>query len=122
MNTSAYLSEVTGSIHRNDGSVLRERVAYWPAGGKIASVKDLKAAIRCSDRAFGGYRAYFITNDGACLCDTCAKDNITNVMDSVATRTNDGWRVVWCGMDGDTENDACDNCNAPIGHQCEDQD
>ena len=121
MNTSTYLSEVTGSIHRNDGSVLRERVAYWPAGGKIASVKDLKAAIRCSDRAFGGYRAYFIADDGACLCGKCTRDNLASVFDSIATKTNDGWRITYAGMDCEVEDMQCDHCSAPIGYQNDEQ-
>ena len=111
---ATYLSEVTGHIHRADHSVLRERVMYWPA--RIATVHDLKAAIRAGARAFGACRPFFVTMDGAALCHRCTLANIAAVMDSVATKTNDGWCVNGCDMDSNVEDVSCDGCGDPIGY------
>lgn len=65
----------------------------------------------------GGYEKFFITSDGATLCHKCAKEEQEQILDSIETKTNDGWQIVAvdlsCNLD---ESTACDHCNETIDY------
>lgn len=61
----------------------------------IETVCDFRAAMRAGKYAWpGGYPRYFITSDGECLSFEAARENLRLILDSIAYRVNDGWRVV----------------------------
>lgn len=78
----------------------------------IKTVSDFRRAVRIGPYAWpGGYDLYFITSDGGCICHACANKERRNIADSVATKCDDGWRVValeaTCDTDGPVQ---CDHC------------
>jgi hypothetical protein len=116
-NTTRTWIAPNGNMHRDDNYSKPFRpFAAWPWDG-IKTTHDLKAAIRAGRMAFGGCSPYFLTSDGAALCERCTCDNIAAIFDSIATRTNDGWRVTGCDMDNNAENTQCDHCGTAIGYQ-----
>jgi len=81
----------------------------------IDSVKALKATLR--NGAFtgvGGYPLYFITSDGAALSFDSVRSEFRNVAESIAQRSNDGWRVVACTINYEDSDLTCDHSGKPI--------
>lgn len=81
------------------------RATYAQAFTEITDTHQLRATLRHGAYAWpGGYPMYFITSDGAALSFEAVRENLRDVLDSVANRYNDGWRVVGCDVnyeDGD---------------------
>ncbi len=81
----------------------------------IESVADLKATIRAGAYAWpGGYTLFFVTHDCAALCFKCARAEFRNILDSIATDTRDGWRVVGCDVNYEDSDLMCDHCSESI--------
>ncbi len=81
----------------------------------INSVSDFRKAMRHGPYAWpGGYPCYFVTSDGAALSFKAAKEERRNIIDSIANRYDDGWRVV--GVDVNYEDSAlyCDHTGERI--------
>lgn len=73
------------------------RTTYACQFAKIKTAAQLKATLRAGDSAWpGGYPLYFITSDGGALSFDTVRDNLRAVLDSIKTRSGDGWRVVAC--------------------------
>ena len=71
------------------------RLGYCGSGPRIETVAAFKAALRHGQRtALGGYPLYFITSDGEALSFKAARENFTQIVDSIANGHNDGWRIV----------------------------
>lgn len=65
---------------------------------KIQTVSDFRRAMRHGPYAWpGGYPVHFVTSDGEALSFAAVRGNIRLVLDSIAHRHNDGWRVI--GLD-----------------------
>lgn len=82
---------------------------------QIKSVSDFRAAYRSGPYAWpGGYPLYFVTNDGATLSWRSAYYNRRNILNSIANKLNDGWRIV--GVDVNWEDPAlyCDDTGERI--------
>ncbi len=63
----------------------------------IKTISDFRRAMRNGQYAWpGGYPLYFITSDGEALSFDSARENRRLILDSIATQTDDGWRVVGC--------------------------
>lgn len=61
----------------------------------INSISDFRKAIRNGEYAWpGGYPCYFITSDGAALSFDAVKRELRNILESIASKANDGWRIV----------------------------
>ena len=61
----------------------------------INSISDFRKAIRNGEYAWpGGYPCYFITSDGAALSFDAVKRELRNILESIANKANDGWRIV----------------------------
>jgi len=61
----------------------------------INSISDFRAAVRNGPYAWpGGYPLFFITSDGAAISFDGAKQNRRNILESINSHCNDGWRVV----------------------------
>ena len=79
---------------------------------QIKNLKDLNLALDVWTVS-STYPTYFITTDGGCICKECVIKHRRSVVDSIATETDDGWRV--CGLDVNYENAIyCDHCNDRI--------
>lgn len=71
----------------------------------INSVSDFRKAYRNGPYAWpGGYPCYFVTNDGAALSWRSAYYNRRNILEAIANKLNDGWRIV--GVDVNWEDPA----------------
>jgi len=82
---------------------------------EIKSISDFRKAYRNGPTAWpGGYPCYFVTNDGASLSWRSAYYNRRNILESIARKLNDGWRIV--GVDVNWENPAlyCDDTGERI--------
>lgn len=91
------------------------RAVYSMHVNRIATTQELKASLRagsCSD--VGGYPLYFVTSDGAALSFESVRENLRNVLDSIAHRSNDGWRVVACDVNWENDDLTCDHSGKRI--------
>lgn len=91
---------------------LRPKFRY--SFSNIRNVNQLKSTLRNGEFAWpGGYPMFFHTSDGAALHFDCVRENLRKVIDSVAKKDNDGWRVV--GIEINYESELyCDHCGNPI--------
>ncbi len=81
----------------------------------IETVADLDAAIASGPYAWpGGYPVYFITNDGAALSFDAVKQERELIVDSIATKANDGWRVIGADINWEDASLFCDHTNKRI--------
>ena len=75
----------------------------------INSISDFRRAIRNGPYAWpGGYPCYFVTNDGATLSWLAVQNNRRAILEAIAGKLSDGWRVI--GIDINWEDSAlyCD--------------
>jgi len=82
---------------------------------RIETTHELKATLRagaCSD--VGGYPLYFIASDGEALSFEAVRDNLRDVLDSIAHRSNDGWRVVGCDINYEDDDLTCSHTGKRI--------
>lgn len=82
---------------------------------KIDTICEFRHAMRNGPYAWpGGYPLYFVTSDGAALSFEAVRENVRLVLDSIAHRIDDGWRVV--ALDVNYEDGAlyCDHTNKRI--------
>jgi hypothetical protein len=81
----------------------------------IKTVHDFRRAIRNGPWAWpGGYPLYFITSDGAALSFKAAKAERRNVLWAIASRSNDGWRVVAYDVNWEDPDLTCDHSGKRI--------
>lgn len=82
---------------------------------QINSISDFRNAMRHGPYAWpGGYPCYFITSDGAALSFKAAKQEKRNILESLASRSNDGWRIVAMDVNWEDSSLICDHTNEPI--------
>jgi hypothetical protein len=82
---------------------------------QINSISDFRAAMRNGQYAWpGGYPCYFITSDGAALSFDAARQERRNILESIATRSNDGWRVVGLDINWEDTDLYCEHTNNKI--------
>lgn len=61
----------------------------------INSISDFRKAIRNGEYAWpGGYPCYFTTSDGAALSFDAVRRELRSILESIANKANDGWRIV----------------------------
>lgn len=81
----------------------------------IKTIADFRAAMRSGPYAWpGGYPLYFITNDGAALSFEAARENVRQIIWSIANNARDGWRVVGCEVNWEDDGLLCDHTFQPI--------
>jgi hypothetical protein len=81
----------------------------------IDSISDFRTAVRHGPYAWpGGYPLYFVCDDGAALCCNCAKKERRSILEAIAAKARNGWRVV--GQDINYEDNIlfCDHCDERI--------
>lgn len=81
----------------------------------INTISDLRRAMRNGPYAWpGGYPLYFITSDGAALSFEAVRENVRLVLESIAHRSDDGWRVVALDINYEDGLLYCDHTNKRI--------
>lgn len=82
---------------------------------EIKNTKDFDTALTDGPYVWpGGYPCYYITADGAALCPTCAEKEQELIRESIAAKSDDGWRVVGKDVNWEDSYLYCDHCNAHI--------
>jgi hypothetical protein len=82
---------------------------------QIKTISDFRAAIRQGPYAWpGGYPLYFVTSDGAALSFKAARKERRNILESIANRSNDGWRVIGLDVNWEDSQLYCDHTNEKI--------
>jgi hypothetical protein len=90
---------------------------------QINSLSEFRAAMRYGPYAWpGGYPLYFVTSDGAALSFDAAKQEKRNVIDSIVTRSNDGWRIVGMDINWEDQDLYCDHTGKRIESAYGDED
>lgn len=107
-----FVSAVDGALHdarRPDWASTPLRPVFSRHFRQISTTAQLKATLRAGEHAWpGGYPLYFITSDGAALSFEGVRENLRHVLDSIRTRSNDGWRVVACEVNWENSAVYCD--------------
>jgi hypothetical protein len=81
----------------------------------INTVHDFRRAVRNGPYAWlGGYPTFFICDDGAALCHACAKKERRNILESIAHRARDDWRVVAIDINYEDPHLECEHCGQHI--------
>jgi len=95
---AAHLSSFEGALWDNRTNTIL-RPVFDRHFRHIESAEQLKATLRAGAYAWpGGYLLYFITDDGAALSFDTVRAEFRAVLDSVKTKSRDGWRVVACDV------------------------
>jgi hypothetical protein len=82
---------------------------------QINTVSDFRKAVRQGPYAWpGGYPLFFLCRDGAALSFKAAKQERRNILESIANRSNDGWRVVALDVNWEDSSLYCDHTGEPI--------
>jgi hypothetical protein len=82
---------------------------------QVNTIHDFRRAIRNGAYAWpGGYPLYFITSDGAALSFDAAKAERRNILQSIAHRSNDGWRVIGADVNWEDQDLTCDHTGERI--------
>jgi hypothetical protein len=82
---------------------------------EIKSISDFRKAMRNGPYAWpGGYPCYFITSDGAALSFKAVKQELRNILEAIAHKKNDGWRVIGFDINYEDENLFCDHTGEHI--------
>ena len=81
----------------------------------INSISDFRKAVRNVPYAWpGGYPLFFICDDGGVLCCACVNSERRNILESIAGKHSDGWRVVGMDINYEDADLTCDHCNERI--------
>ena len=62
----------------------------------------------------GGYPLFAITNDGACLCRMCVRDNYRAIRESQNADSSDGWQVEAVDVNWEDVDLTCEHCGENI--------
>ena len=82
---------------------------------RIETISDFRKAYRSGPYAWpGGYPLFFITSDGAVLSFNAAKLERRNILDSIQTGTDDGWRIVGVDINYEDSELICDHTGERI--------
>ena len=96
------------------GPASLERLRYRMHCRDIEDTRDLRATLRAGKyTSLGSYPVFLMTSDSACLCLDCARAEYRSISASVRHRTNDGWRVVACDVNYESEL-YCEHCSKQI--------
>ena len=101
-----------GDCYRNDNlQLVRKDVAKHYR--EIDSINKLKACLRAGEYTFpGGYRLFFITNDGACLSFSAVLDNLQSIYYSIMHDIDDGWKIIGLSSVAECDEEVyCDHTN-----------
>ncbi len=79
----------------------------------VSTTAAVKAFIRAPFTSIGGYPMYGIADDGGALCAKCCRAEWRNIVDSMRTETDDGWRVIALEVNYESDID-CDHCGDMI--------
>jgi hypothetical protein len=111
-NKSQKFYTFEGNVYRNDNlQLVRKDIARHYR--QIDSINKLKSCLRAGEYTFpGGYRLFFITNDGACLSFSAVLDNLQEIYYSMMNDINDGWKIIGLSSVAECDEEVyCDHSN-----------
>lgn len=106
-------------VSSTDGGLYDTRLANWSAAPAlraqyvyhrhvIETVAEFKACLRAgASTDVGGYPLYFVARDGESISFEAARENVKTIMDSIANRHSDGWRIVGCAVNYEDSEMVC---------------
>ena len=62
----------------------------------------------------GGYQRFFVMDDGESMSFAAARENRRSILNAIANRVNDGWRVVGCDINYEDADMVCCHTGEPI--------
>lgn len=81
----------------------------------INTISDFRAAVRQGSYAWpGGYPLFFLCDDGGVLCCQCVKAQRRNIIESIAHKQRDGWRVIAKDINWEDPHMECEYCGDHI--------
>lgn len=82
---------------------------------QIGNLSEFRSAVRQGKYAWpGGYPLHFVCNDGGILCCKCVKVERRNIIESIARKSGDGWRVVGIDVNWEDPHMECEHCGDKI--------
>lgn len=112
-----FISETDGGIYdtrKEEWHLKPIRANYRKTYSQIKNVNQLKSTLRNGSYTWpGGYPLFFVTSDGEALHFDCVLDNFRSVVDSVRNSIHDGWQVIGCEVNYESEL-YCDHCSEQI--------
>lgn len=111
-------------ISEEAANKIASKVLSESIDGKIDTVEEFENALEKGPYEWpGGYPIYFIVDDGEALSFNAALENKDNIIDSIKTKTNDGWRVVGRDVNWEDNDLYCAHTGEKIEcAYCEDED
>ncbi len=108
------------SMVMHDGSLLTKggsyRKDYVRFNRGIKTSKQFTQTVRLGKILDGGYELFFICDDGAAICQPCAREEARQIIYSIRNKINDGWRVIGAGSTSEGDEPLqCAHCNNAIG-------
>ena len=79
-----------------------------------SKIEQFKSFVREPYAWPGGYPMFAITNDGGCLCKSCASENAALIIRATVGKFADGWQIVGVDVNWEDTNLICDHCNQSI--------
>ena len=76
--------------------------------------KEFIADLECPYAWPGGYPRFFITSDGSALSFHAAHAEKDQIIDSIDSNSNDGWRIVACDINWEDAALFCDHSGKRI--------
>ena len=80
----------------------------------IGIIEEIKTFIREPYAWPGGYPKLLLMDDGACLCDKCAKDNFREILTDTKTHSRSGWLATATFIHYEGEAIHCAHCNVAV--------
>lgn len=91
------------------------RRVFYGSRRTIETTHDVKAALRAGRYTdLGGYPLYFVASDGAALSFESVRSELRQVLDSIRTGSDDGWRVIGVEINYEDSDLRCDHSGARI--------
>ncbi len=81
----------------------------------IRNISDFRRAMRAGPYAWpGGYPRYFVMDDGAAVSFDGARANLRQIIEAIAYRQANGWRVVGVDINWEDADLICAETGEPI--------
>ena len=121
MNINHFASD-DGKLYTSAPEFKVLRAVYSGHFAEIRNGAQMRASLRAGSHAFpGGYAIAYVTSDGSLLCPQCVRRELRNITQAIRSHANDGWRVVGCAVECDTDStECCEHCNRIVFNPEED--
>jgi len=85
------------------------------AAMRIETISDFRKAYSVGPYSdLGGYPVFYVTHDGAALSFKAVKENRRQILQAIADKSRDGWRVVGLEVNWENPDLYCEHTGDPI--------